>query len=173
MWFKLNCKTRISVVTTVGETDARRIFDSIGQGSFGAALASALNIGTAIYNATEDKTLTELGAMPLNCLIFQDDIARLNTTLEQARTGATLVGETLAKKKLKSNLTKSRYVLLGGEEFKKRTRSEAQNNPVMMGEHIMEESLEEKYLGDMIHTDGLAASILSTVNKRLNVLFQK
>ena len=61
MWFKLNCKTIISVVTTVGETDARRIFDSIGQGSFGAALASSLNIGTAIYNATEDETLTELG----------------------------------------------------------------------------------------------------------------
>ena len=37
----------------------------------------------------------------------------------------------------------------------------------------MEESPEEKYLGDMIHTDGLAASILSTVNKRLSVLISK
>ena len=37
--------------------------------------------------------------------------------------------------------------------------------PVMMGSHIMEESPEEKYLGDMVHTDGLAASILSTINK--------
>ena len=44
MWFKLNCKTCISVVTTVGESDAARIFESIGQGSFGAALASSLNI---------------------------------------------------------------------------------------------------------------------------------
>ena len=111
--------------------------------------------------------------MPLNCLIFQDDIARLNTTLEQARTGATLIGETLAKKKLKSNLTKSRYVLLGGEEFKKKTRLEAQNNSVMMGSHIMEESQEEKYLGDMIHANSLAASILITVNKRLGVLIGK
>ena len=173
MWFKLNCKTRISVVTSVGETDAARIFDSIGQCSFGAALASSLNIGTAIYDATEGETLTELGHMPLNCLIFQDDIARLNTTLEQARRGATLIGDTLAKKKLKSNLTKSRYVLLGSAEFKERTRQEARENPVMMGSHIMEESSEEKYLGDMIHTDGLDASILSTVNKRLGVLISK
>ena len=95
---------------------------SIGQGSFGAALASSLNIGTAIYDATEGEPLTELGHMPLNCLIFQDDIARLNTTLEQARTGATLMGETLAKNKLESNLTKSRYVVFGAEEFKKKTR---------------------------------------------------
>ena len=111
--------------------------------------------------------------MSLNCLIFQDDIARLNTTLEQARRGATLIGDTLAQKKLKSNLTKSRYVLLGSEEFKERTRREAKENPVMMGSHIMEESPEEKYLGDMVHTDGLAASILSTVNKRLSVLIGK
>ena len=48
---------------------------------FGAALASSLDIGTAIYDATEGETLTELGHMPLNCLIFQDDIARLNTTV--------------------------------------------------------------------------------------------
>ena len=45
MWFKLNC---ISVVTTVGESDVAQIFDSIGQGSFGATLASSLNIGIAI-----------------------------------------------------------------------------------------------------------------------------
>ena len=74
MWFKLNCKTRIAVVTLVGESDAARIFDSIGQGSFGAALASSLNKRTAIHDAAEGETLTELGHKPLNCLIFQDDI---------------------------------------------------------------------------------------------------
>ena len=37
----------------------------------------------------------------------------------------------------------------------------------------MEESPEEKYLGDMVHTDGLAASILSTINKRLGALIGK
>ena len=55
----------------------------------------------------------------------------------------------------------------------RKTRQEARENPVMMGSHIMEESQEEKYLGDMIHTDGLAASILSTVNKRLVILVSK
>ena len=106
---------------------------------------------------------TELGHKPLNCLNFQDNIVKL--TLEQAKRGATLIGDTLAKKKLKSNLTKSRYVLLRSEEFKERTRQEAKETPVMMGSHIMEESSEDKYLGDMVHTDGLAASILSIINK--------
>ena len=145
----------------------------MGGGGFGAALASSLNIGTAIYDATKDETLTELGHMPLNCLIFQDDIAWLNTTLDQARRGAAIIGETLAKKKLKSNHGKSRYVLLGSEEFKAKTRKEAKEAPVMMGSHIMEESPEEKYLGDMVNTDQLAASILSTINKRLGSLIGK
>ena len=37
----------------IGESDAARIFDSIGQGSFGAALASSLNVGAKIYDATK------------------------------------------------------------------------------------------------------------------------
>ena len=52
--------------------------------------------------------------------------------------------ETLAKKKLKRNHGKSRYVILGSEEFKAKTRKEAKGAPVMIGSHIMEESPEEK-----------------------------
>ena len=122
----------------MGESDAAMIFDSIGQESFGAALASSLNIGTAIYDATYGETLTEHGHMPLNCLIFQDDIARLNTTLDQARKGAKLVGETLAQNRLKSNYGRSKYVLLESAEFKEKAKTEAEQSPVMMGSHIIE-----------------------------------
>ena len=145
---QIELQNHISVVTSGGELDAIQIFDSIGQGRFGAALASSLNIGCAIYDAT-------LGMTDL----------KLNSTLEQARTGAELIGETLAKQRLKSNYGKTKYVILGSEEFKERTRQEAAVNPVKMGSHIIEESKEEKYLGDQIHTDGLEASIPSTINK--------
>ena len=94
-------------------------------------MASSLHKGTSIYDATD--TLIELGHMPLNCLIFHDNIARLNTTLEQARRGAILIGETLAKNKLKRNLTKSRYVLLGSEEFKAKTRKESDDGKPYYG----------------------------------------
>ena len=48
LWFKLNEDTRISVRTSVGESDSKLIKNSQGQGSFGATLASSLNIGYAI-----------------------------------------------------------------------------------------------------------------------------
>ena len=57
---------------------------------------------------------------------------------------------------------------LGPKSSRKEPDGKQKKNPVMMGSHIMEESPEEKYLGNMIHTDGLVASILSTVNRHSN-----
>ena len=109
----------------------------------------------------------------LNCLIFQDHIVRLYSTSDQARKGAALIGETLAQKRLKLSKGKSRYVLFGSEDFKEQTRREAKETQVMTGSHNMEESPEEKYLGDHIHTHGLPASILSTIDERMGKVIGK
>ena len=58
--------------------DAARNFDSTGKGNFDSALASSPKIDCAIYDITQTESITGLG--PLNCLILQDDIARMNTT---------------------------------------------------------------------------------------------
>ena len=48
MWFQFNNKTKISILTPLGETDGATIMNGIGQGSFAAALASSLNIGCGV-----------------------------------------------------------------------------------------------------------------------------
>ena len=96
------------------ETEAEAIFDSKGQGSIWSALASFLNIGCAIFDATKAELRIHLGAMPLNC---QEDISRINSTLDQVRRGAKIIGETLARKQLKSNTAKDKYLLLGSKSF--------------------------------------------------------
>ena len=60
MWYKLNFNTRISVIISVRDSDAEVTFDSIGQGSFGAALASSLNIGCAIFDKTKAELIIHL-----------------------------------------------------------------------------------------------------------------
>ena len=45
LWFKLNEDANISVSTSVGESGTCPVKNSIGQGMFGAALASSLNTG--------------------------------------------------------------------------------------------------------------------------------
>ena len=50
MWFHINNKTKISILTPLGETDGATRMNDIGQGSFAAALASSLNMGCAVDN---------------------------------------------------------------------------------------------------------------------------
>ena len=54
LWFKLNNMTCISILRPVGDTDNAIIMNGIGQGSFAEALASSINIGTAVYNITKE-----------------------------------------------------------------------------------------------------------------------
>ena len=53
--FKLNNRTRISILTPVGETDNATTINGIGQGSFAAARASSIDIGIAVYDITNIK----------------------------------------------------------------------------------------------------------------------
>ena len=78
MWFYLNNKTKISILTPLGETDGATIMNGIGQGSFAAALASSLNIWCGVENITRRVCSANIGELELNSLIFQDDIAKMN-----------------------------------------------------------------------------------------------
>ena len=167
MWFMLNNRTRISILTPVGETDNATIMNGIGQGSFAAALASSINIGTAVYEKTKGEVSANIGNMPLNCLIFQDDIAKMNYSMEDTRRGATDVGRLLESKQLRANTSKSKYVIIGTQKSRTEMLKDAEVNPVMMGETVIENSKSEKYLGDQIHEDGCAASIAATINGRI------
>ena len=70
MWFKLNNKTNISVLTPVGETEKATIMNGIGQGSFGAALASSLNIGCGIDMITKGICTARIGELGSSSQVF-------------------------------------------------------------------------------------------------------
>ena len=52
--------------------------------SAAVALAYSINIGSAVYDTTQAKCTSN---MPLNCLIFQDNITKMNRTMDQAKKG--------------------------------------------------------------------------------------
>ena len=55
--YKLNDNTKILVKTSVGESKTAPIKDSVGEGSFAAALVSSLNMGSAIaYKFQEESS---------------------------------------------------------------------------------------------------------------------
>ena len=50
---------------------------------------------------------------------------------------------------------------------------ETEDNPIKMGETIIENSRTEKYLGDQIHEDGTAASIHETLNNIIPIAYER
>ena len=173
MWYKLNEGTRISVKTSVGETDKATIFDSIGQGSVGAALVSALNIGVAIKETFTDQYTANIGQLSLNTLIFQDDISKMNDNIEQARDGCHKIDRTLKSKLLSANYDKSKFLIIGKEKFRKNTLKTLEKDPLQMGGVKIEHSEQEQYLGDWIHEKGCKESITVTIKARIRKLISR
>ena len=101
--FKLNEDTEIAVRTSVGESKKEVVKNSVGQGSFRAALASSLNIGCAVQDTFKWNKSALIGYLGLNFLIMQDDISRLSNSLREAREGCNKIFFLLTMKQLSVN----------------------------------------------------------------------
>jgi len=173
MWFKLNEDTRISVKTSVGESDSNLIKNSLGQGSFRAALAYSLNIGCAIKDTFGERSSTNIGSLPLNAVVMQDDIAKLNDNVEQAREGCYKIHKTLVSKQLSVNQDKCKYLIVGPKRFREETLRDLENQPLGMGGVAIKHAANEKYLGDWVNELGCKESIDDTIKERMRKLTSK
>ena len=167
--FLMNEETRISVKTSVGDSEERNLLDSIGQGTAGAALVSSLNIGCAIEKIFKYKYTTRIGNLKLNSLIFQDDISKMNDNIDQARKVCQKFDEILKKKLLSVNHGKSKYVLIGNRRFRKSIAKKNAKKPIKMRGVTIEESVKEKYLGDIIHQNGCQESVKRQLGKEREI----
>ena len=68
---------------------------------------------------------------------------------------------------------KSCFVVIGSQKSRTEILKEAADNPIMMGDMIIENSKSEKYLGDQIHEDGCAASITATMDWRISIAIER
>ena len=66
----------------------------------------------------------------------------------------------MMQKELRDNTSKSKFVVIGKSQSQTEILKEAEANPIKMGKTIIENSKSEKYLGDTIHEEGCAASIV-------------
>ena len=74
-----------------------------------ASAAPNISVAQILKKSFIGKPSTLLGIMPLNSLIMQDDISKLNDTLEDARSGCEKIDDTLKRKQLSVNYDKSKY----------------------------------------------------------------
>ena len=127
----------------MGESDSKLIKNSLGQGSFGAALASSLNIGCTIQDTFRETSLTQIGTLPINAVVMQDDIAKLNDNLVQARDGCNKIHDTLMRKQLSINHDKCKYLIVGPRKFREETLKELETQPMSMGGLVIKHAVSE------------------------------
>ena len=69
----LNKNAKISVRTSVGESDFITITNSLGHGNLGSALATSLNIGSSVEDTFKGDPSTSLRFIDLVSLILWDE----------------------------------------------------------------------------------------------------
>ena len=92
---------------------------------------------------------------------------RVAPTLESARVGNIKLNRMLSERLLKCHPKKTCFVLMGTKKYKEKVREEVKYLPLKFGDFSMLEKDQDVYLGDVLSSDGLSASVQSTVTHRL------
>ena len=98
--------------------------------------------------------------------MFQDDIARLATSVWGAQVGNNKMETVMETKLLDFNLDKSCVIVMGSTAKKIEIEKQLEATPLTLCGQKMKCLKMEKYLGDMICTGGLAESVQATILKR-------
>ena len=139
----------------------------IGQGTGGGAFVSQANLDKGIvdmFAGSEEEV--GYGGVRVLPLMFQDDIMRVAGSVLSARAGNVKVAAVMRSKQLRLNPDKTGYIIVGKKRAVEEVRREIEMEPIMCGDFVTKEKVCDKWLGDMFHQDGLAASVTATIEDR-------
>ena len=167
-WFRMNETTVISVDTPVGKTEKATVHEIVPQGSGGAALASALDLALGLKRYFAG-SLDELcyGCVRTQPQAWQDDILRVAENIQSTRAGNAKLSTMSVEKGLKAHESKTTFVIVGEEKYRKAMEQEIVASPVMFGSMRCQPSISEVYLGEVIHAQGLEDGLEATIDSRL------
>ena len=167
-WYKLNQNTRIKVNTACGMTATAEAGDLVGQGTAGAGLVSQLNLDRGMQNyfsSSGDEIY--YGNVRVEYSAYQDDEGKPSASVKDANIHMVKMDNMLMDKGLEAHPTKTAYILFkGNKQDKDKMERELRLMPLKFGDFEMKRKVEDKYLGHILHEDGLTASVAATVKDR-------
>ena len=167
LWGKLNSRTTIKVRTGVGVTEEGEAGEVLGQGSCGGAIVSARYIDSVVDFYFNDSTSEDVyGGVRLQPLIFLDDLMRSTSSVEETNSGNMRLNLVIKEMCLQIHKTKSCYIVVGSQKFKRKVEEETKKEAIMIGEQQLKRQKCVTYLGEEIHEAGLEASIEATIDAR-------
>ena len=169
LWFKMNEKTEIRVNTAAGMTEAAEAGDLVGQGTAGAGLVSQLNLDMGLqqyFQGSQDELY--YGGVRIEYTAYQDDIGKPSLGVREAQTHMTKLAFMLEDKGLDAHPDKTAYIMFkGNKQDVEKKEKELKFTPLNFGQFMMSRKQKDKYLGQILHEDGLAASVAATVSDRV------
>ena len=88
-------------------------------------------------------------------------------SVSSARAGNGKFANMFRERLLRCHPLKTCYVICGSEKSKKTVRQEYERSPLMFGDFAMAEKHQDVYLGDVLSSNGLAASVEATIALRM------
>ena len=167
LWFKLNQNTEISVKTSAGVTDTAMVGDVIGQGTAGAALVSQLNLDMGMKNYFSGSG-DELYYGDVRCEYFayQDDIGKPCAGVNEAQAANIKMQHLFQEKGLDAHPDKTGFIVFGAPGYKENVDKQLEQNKLMLGNFPVRKKVSDKYLGQILHTEGARASAEATILDR-------
>ena len=140
----------------------------MGQEMLGGALVSqaVLDDGVMEHLAPGVELQMEYGDVPLAPLMWTDDIMNPAVCLEKARKVNLKVNFLLKQRGLSLNKKKSACIIVGSKKQKENGTKILTSNPLLCGGFETKEKIEDKWLGQITSSAGLAASVAKTVTTK-------
>ena len=149
-------------------TESAEAGDLVGQGTAGAGLVSQLNLDTGLqqyFGGSGDEIY--YGGIRIEYTAYQDDIGKPSKGVKEAKAHMVKLAHMFEDKGLEAHPDKTCYLMIkGNKQDVVMMEKELEMTPITFGNFTMKRKLKDKYLGQIIHEDGLEASVAATVEDR-------
>ena len=107
------------------------------------------------------------GRVRVEYTAYQDDVGKPSGSVRKANVHMVKMAKMLKDKGLEAHPTKTGYILFkGSKKDEEQMEKELQLMPLVFGEFQMKRKTQDKYLGHILHEDGLTESVAATVKDR-------
>ena len=168
VWFKLNQGTEVAVKTAGGISDTATVGACIGPGTAGGALVSQANLDHGLMMFFGDsKEEMYYGDVRIQPLAYQDDVLKGSKDVMAGQVGNIRLAAMLQDKGLEAHPDKTSFIVCGSSKFKEKVKEDIEKPPIMFGNFLVKERDCDKYLGQMLHGNGLEESAFATAKERV------
>ena len=115
-------------------------------------------------NSTDE---AKYGSVRVQPQCYQDDVLRVALSVESACAGNVKLSMMFRERLLRCHPTKTCFLLVGSKMWKRKVKGDLEASPLMFGSFPMKEKEQDVYLGDILSSEGLGASVEATVMHRM------